>query len=87
MMKVYKNEEIHADIQVCNFTPSQTPEVCTPYLYEGNIDIDDIMSISRTGMCLQESSVVDMEVFGVNQIHIVDNSEDWFTRLQYWFEY
>lgn len=87
LMKVYADEEVHADIQVCNYTPTQTPDNCTPFLYDNTIGSDDIMTISRTGMCLEESSVEDLLGFGINQIHVVDNSEDWFTRLQYWFDY
>lgn len=87
-MKVYTDDGVHADIQVCNFSPSQTPENCYPYIYESSVDNDDII-IKKTGMCVDEETDVayDLLRFGISHLHLVGNSEDWFTRLQYYFDY
>lgn len=86
MFKVYADEQVHADVQACNIDVLDNPDDCSPYLYEGTI-VNDYMTINRTARCLEEQNIEDLLGWGINDIRLVDHSEDWFTRIQYHIDY
>lgn len=85
MMKVYDDGETHAEIQAYNLSQSQTPSDFTAFIYEGNIE-DDYMTIMKPGKTIDNADAESLYGFGIDDLSLVDNSEDWFSRLQYYFE-
>lgn len=85
MLKVWDNGEGHVDVQVCNLSTAQTPDACYPYICSSVIK-DNVVTIRRSFTCRDETDVEsDLLDVGLKNVRLVDNSEDWFTRLQYYF--
>lgn len=85
MLKVWDDGENHVDVQVCNLTEAQTPDACYPYVCS-SVNVDNVVTISRSFTCRDETDVEsDLLDIGLRNVRLVDNSEDWFPRLQYYF--
>lgn len=86
MIKVSDMGQTVTQIQVCGEPGSQSPNACHPYVCESRVEGDDY-KISRSFQCRDESDIKDdLEENNFVNIELVDNQEDWFPRLQYYFE-
>ena len=86
MLKVWNDGETHVDAQVCNLSGQQTPDACFPYVCSGVV-VDNVYIISRLFTCRDETDIEsDLKDIGLRNVRLVDNSEDWFPRLQYYFD-
>ena len=86
MIKVTDVDRTKTQIQVCGDPGTQTPNACHPYVCESRVEGDDYR-ISRTFQCLDERDIKnDLEGNNFVNIELVDNQEDWFARIQYFFE-
>lgn len=85
MLKVWDDGDNHVDVQVCNLSGAQTPDACNPYVCQ-SVEGDSEATISRSFTCRGETDVEsDLLDIKLTNIRLVDNSEDWFPRLQYYF--
>lgn len=85
MLKVWDDGANHVDAQVCNLSPAQTPHACFPYVCDSE-EVDGVDIISRSFRCGDEIDIeTDLLNNKLTNIRLVDNSEDWFPRLQYYF--
>lgn len=86
MIKVSDDGVNHTEIQVCGDPNTQTADACHPYVCEGKFE-DDNYTISRSFQCLDVINLKDdLEGTNFTNIALVNNSEDWFSRINYWFE-
>ena len=85
MLKVWDDGEAYVDAQVCNLSSAQTPDACFPYVCSSDV-VDNVDTISRLFTCKDETDIeTDLIGIGLRNVRLVDNSEDWFPRLQYYF--
>lgn len=83
-----KISDLGTQIQVCGDPAAQTINSCNPYVCESRIE-DKGNVISRSFRCGSDIDVgTDLRGEGDNfkNLELVDNQDDWFERLQYWFE-
>lgn len=85
LIKVYNDGLTHADVQAYNLTQSQSPSDFTAFIYNGAAD-ENYMTVSREVELVENQDVEGLVNFGISDVRLVDNSEDWFPRLQYYFK-
>lgn len=85
-IRVSYDVAISTQIQVCGDPDQQDASSCNPYVCEST-KIEDDLKIERSFKCGTDIDV-ETRLFdgGLSNIGIVNNSEDWFPRLQYYFQ-
>lgn len=86
MIKVWDDGQTNTEVQVCGSPSSQVPSACNPYICESE-EGDNVCTIKRSFRCNTEWDVEqDLLDNNFREVKLVDNREDWFARLQYYFE-
>ena len=87
MCRVSWDGGAHVEVQVCGDLTAQSPDACYPYICNWRFD-GDALIIDKVLTCLDESDVESVLLSNnFDDVTLVDNSEDWFPRLQYYFDY
>lgn len=85
MVKLVYDDGVHAEVQVCGDPNTQEATACNPYICESS-EGDGICTISRSFRCGNAVDVItDLDSIDFYPVRLVNNSEDWFPRLQYYF--
>lgn len=85
MIRLSYDDDLITQIQVCGDPEQQDANLCNPYVCEST-EIEDACIIKRSFRCGSDKDCEsDLIGIGFRNVEVVDNSEDWFPRLQYYF--
>lgn len=86
MCRVSWDGGAHVEVQVCGDLTAQSPDACFPYVCGSRLE-GDALIIDKLFTCLAETDV-ESDLLGNNfdDVVLVNNNEDWFPRLQYYFD-